>query len=141
MAGIYYWFPKMSGRMLSETWGKVHFWLMFIGFHLTFFIQHVLGLDGMPRRVYTYPDRPGWGVMNFISTVGAFVIGISVLVLLWNVAASLRNGATAGDNPWNAWTLEWATSSPPPEHNFTLVPPVGSARPLWDLAHSRGGQS
>ncbi len=90
MAGIYYWFPKMSGRLLSERWGAVHFWLMFIGFHMTFFIQHFLGLDGMPRRVYTYPDHPGWAIMNLISTIGAFVIGISVLVLLANIVVSLR---------------------------------------------------
>ncbi len=109
---------------------------MFIGFNLTFFIQHILGLVGMPRRVYTYPDLPGWGVMNLISTIGAFVLGISVLVLLANIVISLRHGDPAGDNPWNAWTLEWATTSPPPEHNFDLVPPVHGRRPLWDLAHA-----
>ncbi len=141
MAAVYYWFPKFSGRMLSERIGRLHFVLMFIGFHMTFFIQHFLGLAGMPRRVYTYPDLPGWGVMNMISTIGAFVIGISVLVLLWNIRTSLQTGAPAGDNPWNAWTLEWATTSPPPEHNFEAVPPVRSARPLWDLAHPQGGRT
>lgn len=141
MAGIYYWFPKMSGRLLSEQLGVVHFWLMFAGFHLTFFIQHILGLDGMPRRVYTYPDHPGWAVMNLISTVGASILGLSVLVLLANILFSLRFGERAGDNPWDAWTLEWATTSPPPEHNFDTVPPVRGSRPLWDLAHPEGGRA
>ncbi len=134
-AGIYYWFPKMTGRMLSERWGKWHFWLFFIGFHLTFLVQHFLGLMGMPRRVYTYPDLPGWGLLNLISTVGGFVTAVAVLVFLWNVIVSLRSGAPAGDNPWDAWTLEWATTSPPPPHNFDQLPPVQSRRPLWDLAH------
>lgn len=139
MAGLYYWFPKISGRMLSERLGKIHFWLMFVGFHMTFLIQHVLGLDGMPRRVYTYPDLPGWAAMNLLSTVGAFVLATSVLVLIVNVAVSARHGAAAGDNPWDAWTLEWATTSPPPPHNFAAVPPVHGTRPLWDLAHPVGG--
>jgi len=134
-AGVYYWFPKLSGRMLSETWGQAHFWLTFIGFNLTFLVQHVLGIVGMPRRVFTYPDLPGWGVMNMISTLGAFILAASVLVFLWNVWRSLKSGEIAGDNPWNAWTLEWATTSPPPVYNFTQVPPVRSRRPLWDLAH------
>lgn len=134
-AGAYYWFPKMTGRLLSERWGKWHFWLTFIGFNLTFFVQHILGLVGMPRRVYTYPDLPGWGMMNMISTAGAFVLGLATLVFLWNVIISLRHGQPAGDNPWQAWTLEWATTSPPPVHNFDQIPPVRSRRPLWDLAH------
>jgi cytochrome c oxidase subunit I len=136
-AGFYYWFPKMTGRMLSETLGKWNFWLMAVGFNLTFFIQHVLGLLGMPRRVWTYPNLPHWGTYNMISTVGAYLLGAGMLVFIYNVSASLRRGRAAGDNPWNAWTLEWATSSPPPEENFRLVPPVRGRRPLWDLAHPR----
>jgi len=134
-AGVYYWFPKMTGRLLSERWGRVHFWLTVIGFNATFFVQHFLGLMGMPRRVFTYPDLPWWGALNMLSTIGAFVIGVAVLVFLYNVVISLRSGEPAGDNPWQAWTLEWATSSPPPLHNFQRVPPVRGRRPLWDLAH------
>jgi heme/copper-type cytochrome/quinol oxidase subunit 1 len=134
-AGFYYWFPKFSGRMMSERIGVWNFWLTFIGFNLTFFIQHVLGLAGMPRRVFTYPDLPGWAAMNLISTIGAFVLGFSILLFVWNIFDSLANGAVAGDNPWDAWTLEWATTSPPPPENFDRVPPVHGRRPLWDLAH------
>ncbi len=134
-AGIYYWFPKMTGRLLSEKWGLWHFWLTFIGFNTTFFIQHFLGLVGMPRRVYTYPDLPGWGLMNMISTVGAFILALSVLAFIANVLISLRYGQPAGDNPWDGWTLEWATTSPPPVYNFDQVPPINGRRPLWDLAH------
>jgi heme/copper-type cytochrome/quinol oxidase subunit 3 len=141
MAGVYYWFPKVTGRMLSERWGKWHFWLTFIGFNLTFFVQHFLGLMGMPRRVFTYPNLPWWGLLNLASTVGAFILGASVLVLVWNFIVSLRHGAAAGDNPWNAWTLEWATTSPPPVDNFDRLPPIESRRPLWDVAHPENPDS
>lgn len=135
MAAVYYWFPKMTGRLLNEGIGRLHFWLMVVGFNLTFFVQHFLGLLGMPRRVYTYPDLPHWAALNMVSTIGAFVLGASALVLLVNALRSLRVGKVAGDNPWNAWTLEWAAASPPPEHNFDALPPIHSRRPLWDLAH------
>jgi len=138
LSGLYYWFPKMSGRLLDERLGRVHFWLTVIGFNLTFFVQHFLGIMGMPRRVYTYPDLPGWGALNLASTVGAFVMGVSVLVFAANLVISFRRGKPAGDNPWDAWTLEWATTSPPPHLNFDRVPPVHGRRPLWDLAHPGG---
>ncbi len=134
-SGLYYWFPKMTGRMLSERIGKWHFWLTVIGFNGTFFVQHLLGAWGMTRRVWTYPNQPHWAMLNMISTVSAFVLGFSVLVFLWNVYTSHKHGRIAGDNPWEAWTLEWATSSPPPDYNFAEVPPVNGRRPLWDLAH------
>ncbi len=135
LAGFYYWSPKMTGRMLSERLGKVNFWLLFIGFNLTFFIQHFLGLVGMPRRVYTYPDYAGWGLMNLISSVGSGILALGVLALVVNIVVSVSHGEAAGDNPWDAYTLEWATASPPPHYNFAQVPPVHGRRPLWDLKH------
>jgi cytochrome c oxidase subunit 1/cytochrome c oxidase subunit I+III len=134
-AAGFYWFPKMTGRLLDERLGRITFWLTVVGFNLTFFVQHFLGLMGMPRRTYTYGDHPGWQALNLVSTVGAFVMGLGVLVFLWNVIRTLRNGKIAGDNPWDAFTLEWATTSPPPEQNFTELPPVKSRRPVWDLNH------
>ncbi len=134
-AGLYYWFPKMTGRMLSEKLGKWNFWTMLIGFNMTFFVMHFLGLMGMTRRVYTYPNLPDWGLLNMISTIGAVIMGISSLIFIWNILVSRRSGELAGDNPWEAWSLEWATTSPPPEHNFDRLPPIRSRRPLWDVMH------
>jgi cytochrome c oxidase subunit I len=133
MAGMYYWFPKVTGHMLSEKLGKLQFWLMVIGFNGTFFILHFAGLAGMPRRVFTYPNLPHLADINLISSLFAYVLGIGILVFFANIIYSLRNGKRAGDNPWGGWTLEWATSSPPPPHNFERIPPVRSIRPLWDL--------
>ena len=134
-AGAYYWFPKIAGRMLFEGLGKLHFWLTVIGFNLTFFPQHFLGLMGMPRRVYTFPDLPNWGLLNLLSTVGAFVLLFAMAAFFMNIFVSLLRVHHAPDNPWKAWTLEWATSSPPPVHNFELLPPIRSRRPLWDWQH------
>jgi cytochrome c oxidase subunit 1 len=135
MAGIYYWFPKMTGRMLDETVGKIHWLLMFIGFNLAFFPQHQLGLLGMPRRIADYAADAGWGDLNMVSTVGAFLVGASAVVFLWNIFASLRAGEVAGDDPWEGNTLEWATTSPPPPYNFDHLPEIRSERPLFDLRH------
>jgi cytochrome c oxidase subunit I len=132
-SGLYYWFPKMSGRMMSEGLGKTSFWLMFIGFHTTFLVQHALGFDGMPRRVYWYPHHGAWQLLNLISTVGSFILGVGVLVTVVNVLVSVRNGRVAGNDPWRANTLEWFTPSPPPENNFDVVPLVRSVEPMKDI--------
>jgi cytochrome c oxidase subunit I len=134
-AGFYYWFPKMTGRRLSERLGRLHFWLAVVGFNTTFFGMHILGLLGMPRRVFTYLPLPHYAELNLISTLGAYVLFISILIFFVNMVVSLRRGEPAGDNPWYAWTLEWATASPPAPDNFERVPPVRSRRPLWDLEH------
>ncbi len=134
-SGIHYWFPKVTGRMLSERLAKWQFWLLLIGFILTFGPMHISGMLGMPRRIYTYlPDRP-WELWNKISTFGAAVQVPSYLIFVINIIWSLRRGKPAGDDPWDAWTLEWATTSPPPSYNFDVVPTVRSRRPLWDLKH------
>jgi cytochrome c oxidase subunit I+III len=128
---FYYWFPKVSGRLLDERAGRWNFWLFFIGFNLTFFPMHQLGLIGMPRRVYTYPDGLGWNDLNLLASIGAGLIAASVALFVANVIWSRRYGQIAGDNPWNAGTLEWATSSPPPPWNFQHIPLVGGREPLW----------
>jgi len=132
-AAIYYWFPKMTGRMLSEGLGKLSFWLMFIGFLATFLIQHVMGLDGMPRRVYEYDDVGHLALYNVISTVGSFVLAAGVAVTIVNVVRSLRTGVVAGPDPWKGNTLEWFVSSPPPANNFDVIPQVRSAEPMKDI--------
>jgi cytochrome c oxidase subunit 1 len=130
-AGIYYWWPKITGRMLGEGLGTLHFWLMLIGMNITFFPMHFLGMDGMPRRIYTYPAGFGWDTWNLVATIGAFVIALSVVVFYVNAARSARGGEPAGADPWDGATLEWAVASPPPEYNFAVTPVVNSARPLW----------
>jgi cytochrome c oxidase subunit I len=132
-SGLYYWFPKMTGRMLGERLGKTSFWLMFIGFNMTFFVQHALGLSGMPRRIYTYQPGLGWSTYNLISTIGSFILGAGVLVTIANVALSLKRGAVAGPDPWKGNTLEWFTPSPPPENNFDTIPRVRSVEPMRDI--------
>jgi len=134
-AAIYYWFPKATGRMLSERLGKWHFWLFLIGFHLTFDTLHFVGMKGMPRRIYTYQPGRGIDTLNLVASIGAVLQAVAVLILIINVVKSLRSGESAGDDPWDAWTLEWSTISPPPEYNFAAAPVVRSRRPLWDLKH------
>jgi len=134
-AAIYYWFPKATGRLLDERLGRWHFWLFLIGFHLTFDTMHFPGLLGMPRRIYTYAADRGWGTLNMICTIGAVFQAAGLLIFVFNIVRSLRKGQSAGNDPWDAWTLEWTTSSPPPEYNFAETPVVRSRRPLWDLKH------
>jgi cytochrome c oxidase subunit 1 len=134
-AGIYYWWPKFTGKLLNETIGQVHFWLMMVGFNLTFFPMHWLGLDGMPRRIYTYAGGMGWDSSNFWATIGAYVIGVAVLVFIFNVFYSRRRGKTAGNDPWDGRTLEWTIPSPPPEYNFREVPVVQHRDDFWYRKH------
>jgi len=132
---IYYWFPKVTGRLLSERLGRWHFWLFVVGFNVTFLPMHWLGMMGMPRRIYTYPADRGWDFWNLVASLGVLFQAAAILVFLVNVVLALRRGERAGDDPWDAWTLEWSTASPPPPYNFETVPVVGSRRPLWDLKH------
>jgi cytochrome c oxidase subunit 1 len=134
-AAIYYWFPKATGRMLDERLGRWHFWLFVVGFNLTMGILHFAGLLGMPRRIYTYQTGHGWDTINLIASLGVIPQIVGVFLFIINIVVSLRRGTLAGDDPWDAWTLEWATTSPPPDYNFETVPVVRSRRPLWDLKH------
>jgi len=135
-AGFYFWWPKFTGHMLDETWGKIHFWLLFIGFHTTFLVQHWLGVEGMPRRYADYLPNEGFTVLNQVSSAGAFLLGASSLPFLYNVWKSRHNPKVTTDDPWG-WgrSLEWATSCPPPRHNFTAIPRIRSEAPAFDLHH------
>jgi cytochrome c oxidase subunit 1 len=137
LGAVYYWFPKLTGRLLDERLGKVNFWLLFIGFNVTFLPMHYLGLAGMPRRVYTYSAGLGWDGLNLLETGGAVLIALSMLLLAINIVRSLRSGAAAGANPWDADTLEWATPSPPPSFNFAHIPLVTGSHPLWESERLR----
>src|SRR6266516_2527543 len=143
-AGFYFWWPKMTGKKLNETLGKWHFWTLFIGFHMTFLVQHWLGVQGMPRRYATYPANAGFNTLNMVSSIGAFILGASTLFFLWNVYVTARRGENVtADDPWGfANSLEWATSCPPPRHNFTRIPRIRSERPAFDLhyPHIRAGR-
>jgi cytochrome c oxidase subunit 1 len=131
LAGIYYWYPKVTGRFMDEKLGKVNFWTTFIGFNLTFFPMHFVGLDGMPRRYYSYGEASGWWFWNFIETIGAYLLGASILLFIYNIARSLQSKERAGANPWDGGALEWATPSPPPAYNFAVIPTIEHRDPLW----------
>jgi cytochrome c oxidase subunit I len=132
LGAVYFWFPKMTGRLMDERLGRWNFWVTFIGFNLAFLPMHLTGLLGMPRRVYTYADGMGWDTLNMITSVGSFVLAGGILLFLVNVAKSLKSGASAGPNPWDAPTLEWSVASPPPPYNFAVIPTVASRHPLWE---------
>lgn len=136
-AGFYFWWPKWTGKMLNERIGKIHFWLLFFGFHMTFLIQHWLGVEGMPRRYADYMPEDGFTWMNQLSTVGSMLLAISMIPFLWNVYITARYGKKVEvDDPWGfGGSLEWATSCPPPRHNFTVLPRIRSERPALDLHH------
>lgn len=132
IGGIFYWFPKMTGRLMDERLGKWTFWVVFVGFNVAFFPMHIAGLLGMPRRIYTYPDGLGWGDLNLVTSIGSAVFAIGILMLIVNIIRSLASGAPAGPNPWDAPTLEWSVPSPPPPYNFAVIPRVASRHPLWE---------
>jgi cytochrome c oxidase subunit I len=132
-SGLYYWYPKMTGRLLNERLGKASFWVMFIGFNATFFVQHALGLSGMPRRIYTYGPNLGWSTYNLISTIGSLILAVGILMTVANLARSLKHGALAGPDPWKGNTLEWFVPSPPPPNNFDTIPRVRSVEPMRDI--------
>lgn len=132
LGALFYWFPKMTGRMMNERLGHISFWLAFIGFNVTFFPMHQLGLHGMPRRIYTYLAETGWGPLNLLSTAGAAILALGMLAFVGNALWSLSRGSIAGADPWNADTLEWSTSSPPPSYNFLHLPVVRGREPLWN---------
>lgn len=134
-AGMYYWFPKAFGKMLNERLGKWHFWLLTVGFNMTFIPLHFAGMLGMPRRIYTYQSGRGWELWNLMASIGVIFQAAGISCFIWNTIQSGIWGEVAGDDPWDAWTLEWATSSPPAEYNFEKLPVVRSSRPLWDLKH------
>ena len=136
--GLYYWFPKIWGRKLNERLGQIHFALMFIGFNLTFFPMHLLGLDGMPRRIATYSPDHNWDFLNSLSTTGAFLVAVSMIPFLINTTMAFMRPKDQPNNPWDANTLEWWATSPPPVHNFDDIPPIYSERPLWELKHGKG---
>ena len=139
-AGAYYWWPKMSGRMLDERLGKLHFWLMLIGFNLTFFPMHIVGLHGMPRRVYTYSDELGFTFLNRLETLGSLILGLAFLVFLWNIFKTSRSKLSAPADPWNGATLEWAIPSPPQAFNFAKLPMVHGRDALWEMKREAGGK-
>ena len=132
LGGLYYWFPKVTGRMYYERWGQASFWLSFVGMNLTFFPMHIVGLLGMPRREYTYPSGMGWSGYNLIESIGSYVLAAGLLMVVANLAVSRFRGARVGNDPWLAPTLEWATSSPPPDYNYAVIPQVRSSYPMWD---------
>jgi cytochrome c oxidase subunit 1 len=136
IAGFYYWYPKVTGRLMNDRWGKINFWTLLLGFNITFGLMHFLGLWGMPRRIDTYAAGFGWEALNLIITGGAFIIAGSVLVMVLNMAISLRRGEPAGDDPWDARTVEWMTTSPPAHYNFAEIPQISARDELWHRKHA-----